>query len=82
MSAADHYVRDMVMLMIERGLEAKARRDAQARDADREQAAFESGRATAYYEVVSTMLGQLEVFGLTRLALHLPEEFDSDRELL
>jgi hypothetical protein len=82
MNAAENYLRDVVLLLIERGKEAKSQRDTLASSADKEQAAFENGRATAYYEVVSTMLGQLASFGLTRTALGLPEGFDPDRELL
>lgn len=52
--AFQHYVSDLSKLLIESAREAKAARE-QASGLSRE---FQSGRAMAYYEVISTMLGQ------------------------
>lgn len=81
MSAADNYLRDIIPLLIERGREAKAKRDAARRGGDGEQATFDGGRALGYYEVLSTMLNQLEVFGLSPASLGVPRDFNPDRDI-
>lgn len=82
MQSTDNYLRDVIQLLTERAREAKARRDSLRASGDREQAAFEQGRALAYYEVVSTLLNELESFGIPRHAVGVPATFDADRELL
>ena len=82
MSAADHYLRDVIQMLMENAREAKSRRDSSRTSGDREKAAFEEGRAVAYYEVVSMVLNQLDVFGIPRNTLGVPATFNADRELL
>ena len=78
----ENYLRDVIQLLMESAREAKSRRDAFRTSGDREQAAFEQGRALAYYEVISTMLNELESFGIPRHAVGVPATFDADRDLL
>jgi len=82
MQTAENYLRDVVQLLLERAREAKSRRDSSRASGDGEQTAFEQGRALAYYEVVSTLLNELETFGISRDAVGVPATFDADRELL
>lgn len=53
--AANNYVRDLGDLLKRSALDARARRDNLSPGADKE---FESGRLTAYYEVISLMQQQ------------------------
>jgi len=69
---------DLGYQLREQALEAKERRQ-QARGTDNED--FESGRATAYYEIMSLLASQAESFHLAIEDLHL-EGFDPDRDLL
>jgi hypothetical protein len=80
--STENYLRDVIQLLMEKAREAKARRDAFRTSGDRGQATFEQGRALAYYEVISTMLNELESFGIPRHAVGVPAAFDPDRELL
>jgi hypothetical protein len=73
-----NYLFDLGNLLRDQALEAKERRQ-QARGTDNE--AFESGRATAYYEVMSLLVSQAESFQLPIEDLHL-EGLDPDRDLL
>ncbi len=69
-----NYLRDFGTVLKERGLEARKRRDT-------ERTEFEEGRLIAYYEVLSTMLNQAEVFEVSAEDLNL-QDFDPDRDLL
>lgn len=80
MSRTEGYLRDVIPLLIERGLEAKTRRD-RAKAVNGNDHAFEKGRALAYYEVVSTLIGQLSAFGIEPESVGLRKDFDPDREL-
>ena len=79
-STAENYLRDVIPMVLERAREAteKARRQGAA-DAAGE---FIAGRREAYYEVVSTLLGQLDAFGIPRSSVGVPDEFDPERALL
>lgn len=80
MSTADNYLRDVLPEILSRAIEA--RRDAGVTPSGTPESDFSAGRRTAYYEVVSMMLGQLEAFGIPREAVRIPEGFDAERELL
>lgn len=82
MHTTENYLRDIMQLLLESARDAKARRDSSRSSDDRQQAAFEDGRAMAYYEVVSTMLEQLKAFRIPRRSVGVPEAFDPDRDLL
>lgn len=75
--AVDHYVRDLLHLLIERAREARASRDAPSSVSE----GFEAGRHMAYYEMVSTALGNLKSFGLSPSQFDVTEDFSPDREL-
>lgn len=82
MHTTENYLRDIMHLLLESARQAKARRDSSGNSGDPQQAAFEDGRAVAYYEVVSTMLEQLNAFRIPRSSIGVPETFDPDRDLL
>jgi len=83
-----YYLGDTLRELMARARDAKAkakaaaqvRTDANAVDAS--EVAFERGRAMAYYEVVSHMIGQLEGFGIDRATVGLDPSYDVDRDLL
>lgn len=72
------YLRDLGDLLKRAALSARAQQDDPSDTHDR---AFERGRVTAYYEVVSLMQQQAVVFGvgLDELAL---DDIDPERDLL
>ena len=73
------YLYDLGYLLKERALEAKEKKLlAPANTPERE---FESGRALAYYEVISLLLGQAVGFDIPLEDLRL-EDFNPDRDLL
>ena len=72
-----NYLFDLGYLLRERAMEAKDSRD-KARGTDEE--AYESGRAMAYYEVMSLMVSETASFQLPIEDLHL-EGLDTDRDL-
>ena len=79
MSTAENYLRDLVPLLLERAKEAKR----QAINAvDPNDGNFLAGRRVAYYEVVATVVGQLDAFGLSRTSFGVPDDFDPERDLL
>jgi hypothetical protein len=82
MPSTENYLRDVFQLLLERAREAKSRRDSIRTSGDREQTAFEQGHALAYYEVVSTIMNELETFGIPKHVVGVPATFDADRELL
>lgn len=72
-----NYLRDLGFLLRERAEAARCR----AREAKgTPEESFESGRALAYYEVVSLMANQAETFGLPPVDLAF-EDFDPGRLL-
>lgn len=75
---ADNYLRDLGDLVKRSALIARQQRDSSSNEADR---SFETGRLTAYYEMVSLMQQQAIAFGieLTKVAL---DDIDPDRDLL
>jgi hypothetical protein len=75
------YLQDVLETIIERAKDAS--RSSKSADSKRtaEQQAFEDGRALAYYEVVSTLVNQADVFGLSPDVLPVLR-FDPDKELL
>ena len=73
-----NYLFDIGYLLREKALEAKERQQ-QARGSDDE--AFESGRAMAYYEVMSLLVSEAESFQLPIEDLHI-DGLDPDRDLL
>lgn len=77
---SEHYIRDLLNLLLERARDAKRSLD-EAKQRDPRDVLYESGRAQAYYEVVSTALGQLQAFGLPPSDFDIPPDFDPDREL-
>ena len=82
MSAADHYLRDVLYNLLERGRKAGARYAQQRAAAGEEGAQFQAGVAMGYYEVLSHMLGQLDAFGIDRSTLGVPNDLDLEGELL
>jgi hypothetical protein len=78
-SAVDNYLRDFLQLMCARAREA---REEASVAASVEDSAFAKGRALAYYEVVSTAIGQLHAFGLFPERFGFSADFDPDEQLL
>jgi hypothetical protein len=70
-TTCDHYLRDALTELIDR---ARALRDLS--ESDEAAKAFHEGRITAYYEVVSYMLQQLDAFGMSRERYEIPVDFD------
>ena len=68
------YLRDLGTVLKERALEARQKRDTERTD-------FQSGRLMAYYEVLSTMRNQADVFDLSPEDLNL-HDVDPDRDIL
>ena len=75
------YLQDVLKMLVERAKEAKAASDAAKKSRTPEEQAFEQGRALAYYEVVSTLINQAHIFGLSHEVLPLLD-FKPDEELL
>ena len=80
MSTEANYLRDLFSMLMDRARAAshaaKGVRDATANDG------FELGRAQGYYEVLSTMLNQLDAFDISRESLGLTRDLNLERELL
>jgi hypothetical protein len=68
------YLRDLGAVLKERALATRKRRGVERTD-------FENGRLIAYYEVLSTMRNQAEIFDLSAEDLNL-HDIDPDRGLL
>ena len=81
MTPEQNYLQDVLQTIIERAKEAKQSSKNAQSNRTIEQQAFEDGRALAYYEVVSTLVNQADVFGLSHDALPILD-FDPDKELL
>lgn len=75
---AANYLRDLGDLVKRSALHARAQRDSSSTEVDR---AFESGRLTAYYEMVSLMQQQAIAFGIELGDVAL-DDIDPERDLL
>lgn len=80
MGTGENYLRDVLPAIIERAREAK--REAASGTAGTPANEFSAGRRMAYYEVVATMLSELDAFGIPRELVGVPRAFDPERELL
>ncbi len=75
-----NYLQDIFADLLQQAREAKRRAQvAEGVDCSRE---FEHGRALAFYEVLSTMLNQLDAFQIPRDVVGVPESLDLENELL
>lgn len=81
-SPAEHYLREVLPVIVDRARNAKAELLAAKHRGDADGARFEAGRCTGYYQVLSTLVNQLDVFGLDYTKLGLPTGLDLDKELL
>ena len=81
MSTEQQYLRDVFALLLKRGREAKAAASGAGHGGDAN-TDFDAGRVQGYYEALSTMLHQLDAFGIDRASLGLPEDLKLERELL
>jgi hypothetical protein len=72
------YVYDLGYVLKERALQARAQRDSARAGGDR---AFEAGRLTAFYEVISTMQQNAEGLGIPLAVLRL-DDVVPDRDLV
>ena len=78
---AVNYLTDVLSMLITSAIEAKLmRKEPQEKGSDRD-AAFQEGRALAYYEVVSTLINQAAIFGLSKDTIP-ALDFDPDKILL
>ncbi len=82
MATAD-YIRDIGVLLRDLALEARARelRDKTMTEVDPASEAFDQGKVMAFYECITLMLHEAEIFGLSQDEIGLAG-FDPDRELL
>lgn len=75
--AAANYLRDLGDLLKRAALDARRARDAETGDAER---TFETGRLTAYHEVVSLMQQQAVAFDIALTEVSL-DDIDPERDL-
>ena len=75
---ASNYILDLGALLKESAREARAQRDNAERDGSTD---FESGRVSAFHEVISLMQAQADAFGI-ELALISLDDIDAERDLL
>lgn len=80
MTTTENYLRDVFPLLLERAREAKIQATMNGLESQRNE--FLAGRREAYYEVIATLLGQLDAFGIPRDLIGVPEYFDPEKELL
>jgi hypothetical protein len=80
MGTAENYLRDVIPMLLERAREAK--RQATSQSVAKADGQFLAGRREAYYEVIATLIGQLDAFGMPRSTFGVPNDFDPERELL
>lgn len=79
----DRYLlRDVIHTLLERARRAAVTARAQRAQAKSGPATFEEGRAQAYYEVLSTLLGQLDAFQIPRDQVGVPADLNLEKELL
>lgn len=76
------YIRDVLHELLGRAREAKADYASKRTQADESDALFEAGRALGYYEVVSLLVSQLDVFAIPRSDVDLSDTLDIDTEFL
>lgn len=79
MTDAENYLQDLLPMLLARAREAKSEAASKAGDAD---APFYAGRRAAYYEVLSTVVGQLDAFGMDGSRFGLPAAKSLEAELL
>lgn len=80
-SELSNYLSEVLSVIIDRAKEARDRSKGTRTEGDMGRRLYAEGRALAYYEVVSTLIGQAEAFGVSKEDV--PElDFDPERELL
>ena len=77
-TTADSYLMDVLPELLSRAREARA----EARQKPIGEASFEAGRATAYYEVLAYLVGELDAFGIDRASVRIDAGLDVERDLL
>ena len=80
MSDLDYYLRDVIAELLDRARGTRADHEARRVQAGDDGARFESGRASAYHEVASYLIQQLDAFGIDRARLDVPADLDVARE--
>ena len=80
--STQHYLHDVLRELLERARDARARAIAAGPSSSSSDAAFEHGRAVAYYEVLSHLVTQLDAFAIERRSVGIEAGLDVDRELL
>ncbi len=81
-STCEHFLLDTCRLIRDEAEEARVARDLlHGESGDQGAYLFQAGRALAYYEVLSMLIGQAQAFGLDLTVLGL-EGIDPDRLLL
>jgi len=73
-------LRDLLPTLLERGRQAGA--EARRTSGAAADGVFERGRAQAYYEVLSSIVSQLDAFGVERDSVGVPDRLDLEGELL
>jgi len=73
-------LRDLFPALLERARQAGA--EARRTSGDHADGVFERGRAQAYYEVLSSIVNQIDAFGVERDAVGVPAQLDLENELL
>jgi len=73
-------LRDLIPTLLERGRTAANRARTAQHDSGGDE--FERGRAHAYYEVLSTLLNQLNAFGIAPESVGLTGDLNLEGELL
>jgi hypothetical protein len=78
-TAERNYLRDVLPQLLELAREAKRK----GRELEKtSQGDFYAGRRVAFYEVMATITGQLDAFGISKAELGLPEHLNVDIEVL
>lgn len=80
MTPEQNYLHDVFTMLLDRGRQAKAAAAGEQMAAA--SSGFDAGRAQGYYEALSTMLDQLDAFGIERTLVGVPEGLNLERELL
>lgn len=75
------YLQDILRMLVNRAKDAKAASNVEKQNRTQEEQSFEQGRALAYYEVVSALITQADIFGLSHEVLPILD-FKPDEELL
>ena len=74
-----YFVQDMLQMLLERGREARERHRSAKDPLVRE---FEAGQVITYYGVLSTLVGQLEAFGIPPEDVRWDQQLDLESEFL